>query len=46
MGQQAKAKAIARHRKKLFGGRETAEEVHRRIAWGKRHCTTCGTSMR
>lgn len=30
------------HRKKLFGGRETAMEVHRAGAWGNRPCTTCG----
>lgn len=29
------------HRKKLFDGRETAEEIHRRLAFGG-PCTNCG----
>lgn len=30
------------HRSKLFGGRETAMEVHRRLAWGNANCKFCG----
>lgn len=31
------------HTTKLFGGRETAQEVHRRYTWGPRAaCTICG----
>lgn len=30
------------HTKKLFGGRETAEEVHRKYAWGpEKRCALC-----
>lgn len=30
-------------RKKLFGGRETAQEVHRRVAWAGGKCYVCGS---
>lgn len=30
------------HRTALFGGRETAMEVHRRLAWNNARCTGCG----
>lgn len=29
------------HRSKLFGGRETALDVHRRVVWGDKRCTAC-----
>lgn len=35
MGREAKAKAEIRHRKQLFGGRYTAEEVHRSASFPK-----------
>lgn len=31
------------HRDKLFGGRETAMEVHRRLAWNDAPCYVCGS---
>lgn len=30
------------HRKKLFGGRETAQQIHAEMAWGGRKCDGCG----
>lgn len=30
-------------RKKLFGGRETAQEVHRKVAWAGGKCYVCGS---
>lgn len=29
------------HRKKLFGGRETAQDVHRKLAWAGGRCYLC-----
>lgn len=31
------------HFQKLFGGRETAMELHRRLAWNGKPCTGCGS---
>lgn len=31
------------HRKKLFGGRETAQDVHRKHAWPNARCYMCGS---
>lgn len=31
-----------RHRKKLFGGRETAQQVHAEMAWWGMSCGSCG----
>lgn len=46
MGERAKSKTPQHrsevlHRRQLFGGRMTAEEVHRKYAWGGRRCL-CG----
>lgn len=31
------------HTDKLFGGRETAMDVHRKLAWNGAHCYVCGS---
>lgn len=41
-GQKPKPQVI--HRSKLFGGRETAQEVHRRIAMAGKICGGCGAA--
>jgi len=43
MGQQAKAKAQVRHMKKLFGGKETAFEVHQKYGF-RMACCAPGTN--
>ncbi len=30
------------HRRKLFGGQVTAEELHRKVAWRGKKCDRCG----
>jgi hypothetical protein len=41
MGQEAKKRAEVRHLRKLFGGKMTAEEVHRAVALPNMKCP-CG----
>lgn len=41
---RASSPAPTIHRKKLFGGRETAQEVHRKIAWHGGTCYRCGST--
>lgn len=52
MGHQSRIRAARKaakpeiiHREKLFGGRETAMDVHRQLAWHGGRCNGCGSGQ-